>query len=109
MHALYPMLELIYLDAISRLRALIIPFVIEITYRPPVPKMRDTPTLRRTDMCRFQIRYTGTLSMAMSEIMLKLAEAMYRSKILRQWPGSSGFQILLRGRQRKIGTKKNMM
>ena len=84
MHALYSRLETISFDAIFRPRASIAPFFPEITYRPPVPKMSDTPILRRTDMCRFQIKYIGTLSIAMSEIILKLAEAMYRSKILRQ-------------------------
>ena len=45
----------------------------------------------------------------MSEIMLKTADARYKILGWRQWPGRSGVQILVRGRQRKIGTKKNIV
>lgn len=33
-------------------------------YSPPVKKITDTPILRRVDICKFQIKYIGTLSIA---------------------------------------------
>ena len=44
------------------------------TYSAPVKKIADTPTFRLTDICNRQINHMGTLSIAMSEIMLKMAE-----------------------------------
>ena len=77
--------------------------------RIPVPNISDIPILRRIDICKFQTRYVGTNSIAMSEIMLKIADARYRISGCRQCPGKSGAQILVRGKQRKIGTKKNII
>jgi len=44
-------------------------------HNPPVRKMAETPILRRVDICKFQIRKMGTVSIAISENMLKSAEA----------------------------------
>ncbi len=80
-----------------------------LTYKIPVQKMALTPTLRLEDIWRLQIKNTGTLSMAISEMKLKTPAARYKSLASRQWPGSSGFQILLRGEQRKSGMNRKRM
>lgn len=76
------------------------------TYKSPVPNRALTPTFLLCDIRRFQLKYTGTLSIAMSEIILNTADARYKMLALRQCPGASGFQILSRGLQRKMGMMK---
>ena len=80
--------------------------VMFITHKAPVRKTALMPILRLTDICKFQIRYTGTLNMRTSDTILKLADMRYRTFTFRQCPGALGFQILLRGEQRNIGMKK---
>lgn len=79
------------------------------TDKAPVQKMALTPTLRLNDIWRLQIKNIGTLNMAISEMKLKTPAARYKSLAFRQWPGSSGFQIFLRGEQRKIGMNRKSM
>lgn len=79
------------------------------TNNNPVLKTSETPSLRLLDMLRRQIKKIGTLSIAISETILKVADVIYKGSMVRQCPGISGVQILARGKQRKIGTKKNIM
>ena len=67
------------------------------TYKVPVAKTAVMPNLRPVDNCSDQIFQRGTVYMAMSEMILKVADEIYKANNSRQLPGVSGYHILVRG------------